>query len=148
MVSSKFRCLLPFAFLVLAVGCDSTPDGQLKVYPTSGKVLVNDQPAEGVKIVLYGNSADLQGTGTPAPYGVTNPQGEFVLTSYEYEDGSPAGEFKVTAIWPAPIPEGEDEEMYQPEDKLQEKYVSSETTPLTITVPKGGGELETIHLEN
>ena len=146
MKSFVSKCCIVITLFALATGCDDTPEGRLRVYSTSGSVTVDGQPAEGVKIVLIGNTPDIQGDGTAAPYGVTDADGKFVLTSFVRNDGSPAGEFKVTAFWASEIPEGVDEEMFEPTDRLGEKYVSADKTELTITVPEGGGELPTIAL--
>ena len=150
MSSVQVRCC-QFAILAVstavAIGCEQTPDGQLKVYRTSGKVLVNGQPAEGIKVVLYGATPDLQGPGTVAPYGQTDADGEFALTSYELNDGAPAGKFNVTAFWPEPIPAGADEEMYEPKDQLKDQYLDANKSGLKVSVPKGGGELPTFELK-
>ena len=133
--------------LLMLAGCASEDDGRMKVYPASGTVKVNGQPAEGAKVVLYGATPEMRGPGTIPPQGVTDANGVFRLTSYEPNDGSPAGKFNVTVRWPEPIPEGVDEEMYQPKDRLREKYADPETSGLTAEVPEGGGELPPFDLD-
>jgi hypothetical protein len=100
----------------------------------------------GAEVVLYGATPELIGPGTIPPEGVTDESGAFSLRSYEPDDGAPAGKFNVTIFWPEPIPEGADQEMFQPKDRLKEKYLDPETSGLTADVPVGGGELPTFAL--
>lgn len=135
-------------FAVLALGCNEAPEGRMQVYRTSGKVQIDGQPAVGVKVVLYGATPELQGPGTVAPYGVSDSDGEFELTSYDAGDGAPAGEFTVTAYWPEPIPEGADEEFYQPKDRLGGKYTDPIKSSLKVTIEEHSNELPTFDLES
>jgi hypothetical protein len=118
----------------------------MEVYPVTGKVTVGGQPAEGAEVVFYGATPDLQGPGTVAPAGTTDKDGVFQLRSYEPNDGAPAGKFNVTVFWPEPIPEGVDEEMYQPKDRLKQRYLNPEKSGLTAEVPVGGAELPPFEL--
>jgi hypothetical protein len=93
-----------------------------------------------------GATPDLKGPGTIPPVGTTDANGEFALTSYEPDDGAPAGKFQVTVFWPEPIPEGADEEMFQPKDRLKEKYLDPETSQLSAEIPVGGAELAPFEL--
>lgn len=134
--------------VVLVVsGCSETPDGRIPVYPTTGQITVNGQPAAGVRVVMYGATDDLKGQGTVAPYAETDESGKFSLTSYDRNDGAPAGKFTVTAFWPGEIPPDADQEMYEPKDQLKEKYIDPKKSGLEVTVPEGGGELPTIDLK-
>lgn len=135
-----------FCMALAVSGCDQG-EGRLRVYPVSGKVLVGGQSAAGAKVVFYPESPDLTGPGTPVPAGTTNANGEFQLRSYDPDDGAPAGQFKVTVIWPEPIPPNVDQEMYQPKDRLKGKYGMPERTTLTATVEEGGGELPPFELQ-
>lgn len=134
--------------LVCVLGCGKD-DGRVKVYPVTGKVLVDGQPAEGVTVVFYPTAAELKGPGMPVPAGTTDGNGEFRLRSFDPNDGAPEGEYKVTVFWPAPLPPGVDpyDEMYEPQDRLQGRYSNPDTTPLTATVPEGGGELPPFDLQ-
>lgn len=132
--------------MVCFSGCSSKDDGRLEVYPASGKVTVGGQPVEGAEVVFYGATPDLRGPGAVAPEGVTDGNGVFHLRSYEPDDGAPAGKFNVTIFWPEPIPKGVDEEMFQPKDRLKNRYIDPEKSGLTTQVPEGGGELHPFEL--
>jgi hypothetical protein len=147
MLRSSFLTLTVVVIGGLATGCDSTPEGRLRVYDAYGKVMVDGKPAEGAKVVLYGATPDLQGPGTVAPYGVVDANGQFELTSYDLNDGAPAGSYQVSIFWPEPIPAGADEEMYQPKDLLKDRYANPEKSGITAEVPEGGGELPLMELK-
>ncbi len=138
-------CAYTLAALVVA-GCSKSDDGRLEVYPVTGKVTVGGRPAEGAEVVLYGATPELKGPGTIPPEGTTDENGAFSLTSYEPNDGAPAGKFHVTIFWPEPIPEGADQEMFQPKDRLKQKYLNPDASGLTAEVPVGGGELPPFEL--
>jgi hypothetical protein len=131
------------AVMVSGCGSDVAP---VPLYEASGKVTVQGQPAEGAKVVFYPTSSALQGPRMPIPAGTTDATGTFHLQSYEPKDGAPAGEFKVTVIWPEPIPPNVDQEMYQPKDRLQGRYSDPQRTTITATIPEGGGELPPFEL--
>jgi hypothetical protein len=127
-------------------GCGGgTEDGRLAVQPASGKVTVAGQPAAGVFVVLY------PAPGTPAaqagvkPSGTTGEDGSFRLSTYEQNDGAPAGDYAVTMRWhradprsagrPA-IPFGR-----QPPDRFRGKYNNPQTTSWRVTIREGDNEL-------
>lgn len=118
----------------------------MKVYPTSGVVKVGGQPVEGAKVILFGATPEVTGPGTVPPQGETDENGAFQLTSYEPNDGAPAGTFKVTIFWPEPTPDNAGE-MFRPKDRLKGKYSDPESSGLTAEVPEGGGELPSFELK-
>jgi hypothetical protein len=118
----------------------------MKVYPVSGRVMVNGAPAAGARVVLYGATPELTGPGTIPPEGITDENGVFQLRSYEPEDGAPAGKFNVTVRWLEPVPEGVDPLEYKQKDRLKDRYSNPETSGLTVEIPEGGGELPPFEL--
>lgn len=142
----RFASLLSCAVVVAIAGC-SKDDGRIAVYPVSGKVLVNGQPAEGAKVVLYGATDALSGPGAPIPDGTTDAEGVFHLRSFDPADGAPAGQFKVSIEWPEPIPPNADQEFYRPKDRLQGRYQDPEKSGLVVTIEEGGGELAPFELK-
>jgi hypothetical protein len=147
LLRSDFACLLPLLAIAAVAGCSSSDDGRMQVYPVSGKVTVNGQPAEGAEVVFYGVTPELKGAGTVPPAATTDASGVFHLRSYDPADGAPAGKFNVTVFWPEPVPAGADQEMYQPKDRLKQRYLNPETSGLTAEVPVGGGELPPFELK-
>jgi hypothetical protein len=137
-----------FVGLLLAalVGCSKSDDGRIEVYPVTGRVTVNGEPAAGAEVVLYGTTPEFKGSNVAPPEGTTDENGEFQLRTYDPDDGAPAGKFNVSVIWPEPIPAGVDTEMYQPADRLKGKYTNPDASGLTVEVPVGGGTLPPIEL--
>lgn len=143
---NRFTALSCTATLLLSAGCSQTDDDRIAVFPVSGVITVEGKPAEGAEVVLYGDSPELSGKGTVIPSGTTDTEGRFVLRSYDPGDGAPAGTYRVSVHWPEPIPPGADEEMFEPKDRLNEKYLDPKTSEITLQVPEGGGELPPIEL--
>src|SRR5437016_1941611 len=76
------------------------------VFPVRGQVTVDGKPAAGATVFFYPVESDPDAI---APYGVTDANGSFTLTTYLTFDGAPAGEYVVTVRWPGP-PKGTDDE--------------------------------------
>jgi hypothetical protein len=128
-----------------SLGCGSD-DGRVDVYPVSGKVLVQDRPADGAEVVFYPMVAEADGVKMPGPAGTTDAGGVFHLRSYEALDGAPAGEFKVTVVWPAAPPPNASG-VFQLKDRLGGRYANPQTSKLTATVEPGGGEIPPFELQ-
>jgi hypothetical protein len=70
----------------------------------------------------------------------------FRLRSYSPDDGAPAGEFKVTVVWPAAPPPNATG-VFQLKDRLGGRYANPETSKLTARVEPGGGEIAPFELQ-
>ncbi len=95
-VQLALRITIAIAALAMA-GCG---DGKNlpKVYLVKGSVLVNGQPASDVQVVLNRTSTDKLSVPT-TPQAVTDAKGEFLITSYNSDDGAPEGDYVVTFEW-------------------------------------------------
>jgi hypothetical protein len=133
------------SWVVAASGCGDDGD-RIQVYPVEGKVLVNGQPAQGATVALYPTSSALAEARLPPPTGTVDANGEFRLTSYESNDGAPAGEFQVTIVWPEPPPPNP-VGVFEQKDRLRGRYANPQTSKLTATVEAGGGELPPFELQ-
>ncbi len=138
--SIGLSCLLFGCF-----GC-GPDDGRVEVFPVHGQVLVNGRPAEGARIVFYPTAEPVPGQKVPTPSATTDANGEYQLDSYEAEDGAPAGDFKVTVVWPEPPPPNASG-IFDLKDQLSGRYSNSDTTPLSATVEDGGGEIAPFELK-
>lgn len=121
-------------------------NGRVKVYPSQGKVLVHGAPAEGATVIFY-PAGTAPTPGAPAPQGTTDSQGVFKLSAYAPGDGAPEGEFKVSIIWPAPLPPGVRESAEGSKDRLGGRYSDPQKSQLTAKVEKGGGEIPPFDLK-
>ena len=131
--------------LVAALGCGAEGDG-VKVYPVSGKVLVNGQPAEGATVTFYSTNDELREHKLPPPTATVDANGEFRLSSYEPDDGAPVGEFQVTVVWPEPVPPNA-VGVFDQKDRLRGRYANPQISKLTARVDPGGGELPPFELQ-
>jgi hypothetical protein len=119
-------------------GCDG--DDRPELYPLVGTVAVDGQPAHGAIVTLHSNQP--QPFGAPKPFGRSDAEGRFQLTTYETSDGVPAGDYRVTVIWP------ENPEARGPSpDRLGGRYASAESTPLTVAISEGMTDLPPLELE-
>jgi hypothetical protein len=139
--------LLAIVFVTLATipACGKT-SGRTKVYPAQGKVLVRGTPAGGATVVFY-PAGEAKTPGVPAPQGTTDSQGVFKLSSYEAGDGAPEGEYKVSIIWPEPLPPNVRESAEGPKDRLGSRYSDPQKSKLAAKVEKGAGEIPPFELQ-
>ena len=109
--------------------------------PFAGKVLLPDgRPAELALVVFHRvgeTSAD-----DPKPHGKVGADGTYKLTTYDADDGAPAGDYRVTVeLWLA----GRGDE--PPANRLNAKYAKPESSGLTAAVGTGPAEIKTIELK-
>jgi hypothetical protein len=90
---------------VLAAGC-SGGDGRVAVYPVQGKVTVGGEAPSGALVVLYpvpgASKTDIR------PSARVGRDGSFKVTTYEADDGAPAGEYTATIQWNKLVKKGGD----------------------------------------
>lgn len=137
----RVRRLVLFLFAIAVCGLPACQPGtgRKPTFPVTGKVLLNGKPAEHATVVLHPTSA---GPDEPRPHGTVGPDGSFKLTTYEPDDGAPAGDFRVTVeLWLAGRPEE------GPTSRLPAKYAKPDTSGLTVTVNAGPTELKPIELK-
>jgi len=128
---------LGFASLAVVSGCgDDRPD----LYPISGRVTVDGTPARGAYVTLHPEKR--QPLGTPKPFGRADAAGQFELTTYSTADGVPAGDYRVTVVWP----ENPDARGPSP-DRLSGHYANPSGTSLSVTIQEGMTELAPFRLE-
>lgn len=120
-------------------------------FPVRGKVLYYNQPAQHATVIFHpqGGSEEVQKL---RPHGTVDAEGNFTLTTYDPDDGAPAGDYKVTVIWPGESPEdaldAEDpEHVPSGPDRLQGRYKDPEASSLSATVTEGTNELEPFQLQ-
>lgn len=121
------------ALAAFAAGC-----GQPSLSPcgVSGKVLVNDRPAEGVYVAIHPvGGAPGQGVGS----GRTDKGGAFSLTV-----GQP-GEYTITAFWPKVTVEGV--ETVEGEDAFKGRFRDPQRPVTKATIRAGDNPLPPIALK-
>jgi hypothetical protein len=123
--------LLPIAVAACALACSSC--GSPGLYPVTGKVLVNGEPAVGatVTFVRKGSADPLK---EPTPQGVVGEDGTFTLSG-PGGDGAPPGEYVALIEWKegAGTKRGRAPALNAP-DRLKKKYLDPNKPLLTVTV--------------
>jgi hypothetical protein len=133
-------CLL-VACALLALGCGGPK--RKPVFTTEGKILqANGSPAVNVTVFLHPPASDPDPL---RPLGVTDESGTFKLTTYDANDGAPAGEYVVTLMY-----EPLDSPLFRKKVKkpdIPAAYTKPDTSPLRAKVEaRPGNVLEPIKL--
>lgn len=128
--------------LVLAVwvmaGCTGRESKRVKVYPVRGSVFFNGMPAAGAVVRVHGAGGEVLSRG------VVQKDGAFSLTTYEAEDGVPAGHYRVSVYWRRPVAEGERDGP----SLIPERYSRPESSGLEVEIKPGGDNaLSPFHLK-
>ena len=150
-VFCRLRIFSPVILVLVLVFGASCNSSDVPVYPVRGQVVVDGKPAELASVVFHpvGGSEEVQKL---RPRATTGPDGYFSLMTFWHDDGAPAGQYKVTIVWPGPPPDL-DSDAYHPEelssrpDVLGGRYQDPETSGLQATVTKGKNELPSFVLE-
>ncbi len=138
-MTPRFALLLAAGFVLMPLGCRDDK-GRKLTFPVTGRVTLDAKPAEHAMVVFH----PLAGTGLDAvkPRGTVKPDGTFTLTTYDGDDGAPAGEYTVTVeLWLAGNRDGD-----SPSNRLNVKFARPETSGLTATVLPGPTTLDPISL--
>lgn len=136
--------LILLALITLAAsGCEGWTEDEWTqkrkpVVPVKGIVIYQGVPLSGAKVILHSTTEKL------SAYSSTNELGEFILTTYEDQDGAVPGDAVLT------VTKMETQETPHPEDpnlgpiEVQEiwhtpkVYADPQTSPLKVTIPAGG----------
>ncbi len=127
-----FARLLPFAVAACAFACSSCGSSS-GLYPVTGKVLFNGEPAVGATVAfLRKDSADPFKDSTPQ--GIVEEDGTFTLAGSAGEGAAP-GEYVVLVEWKegAGSQRGRAPALNAP-DRLKKKYLDPKQPLLTATV--------------
>ncbi len=136
----KHFLLLLLAVVGLGLTSCSKSDDRVPTVAASGKVLLPDgKPAEHALVVFHplGNSVS-----ATKPRGKVGADGSYKLTTYDTDDGAPAGEYRVTVEL---LLAGRGDA--PPSNRLNAKYSKPETSDLIATVGTGPTELKLIELK-
>lgn len=150
-VRSGSRCcqpprLAPSGLLVVALfavaGCGGTKPrvGDLPVHPVHGSVEYLGEPLEAATVTLIPVDQTRKQASTQ---GITDEAGEFVLSTYNVNDGAPAGTFYVTVSC-----ENKNGKRVAGEfpELLPERYQSPLGSGLKVTIEDGDNELDVFKL--
>ncbi len=125
--------------MLLQTGCER--EERQPVYPVVGHLQIDGKAAEHATVILHPVHDN-----TPAvvkPRGKVAKDGSFQLTTYEANDGAPAGEYYVTfELWLAIGRDGD-----APVNRLPSKLAKPETSGHKVTIQSSPNTLEPFHLK-
>ena len=125
---------------LLGLGCAGN-EGRAPVYPVTGQVKVANEIPEGALVVLYPSgpsNADLR------PSGKVKQDGSFTLTTYDADDGAPAGDYVATIQWNKTIKRGN--EYAAGPNVVPPAYATQDKSPWKIHVAAGATTLEPLNI--
>jgi hypothetical protein len=123
-----------------AIGC-SQPRSLSTV---EGKVLVKQEPAEGVLVTFHRKGADAVTTVNPSA--LTDKDGAFSLATGT-EKGAPAGEYAVTFFWPKDVKARNPLEGTDTKDGFAGQYVDATRSTFKVEIKPGPNKLEPFNLK-
>jgi serine/threonine-protein phosphatase CPPED1 len=108
------------------------------LFAVRGKVSLDGAPIADALVALYSVNPKGAKKLTRVCDALTEPDGTFVMSTYEASDGAPAGTYVVTVKHSAPP----DDEKARPNvNPLPERYTTASTSPLRVEVVEGPNEL-------
>jgi hypothetical protein len=142
--------ILLLLFALAGLSCSGSASGKA-LFPVAGQVLLDEQPVPSALVVLH--PLGTWEPGTNRPYGQTDTEGRFKVTTLRPDDGAPAGEYKVAILEVAT--EGEQGKGQQDEGrrdpkrlkKLPAKYANPETSGLRVQIREGSNQLDPFRLK-
>src|SRR5262245_24393263 len=134
--------LLQAALVFVASGCGPR---QKSVFPVGGKVVAGTEkkPAKGAMVILTPVAGDAKDP--TRSFGTVGDDGSFAITTYNANDGAPAGDYVITLTW-MPARKSVFEE--DGEDRLKGAFADATKSKLRYTVQavKTGNEIPLIEL--
>lgn len=131
----SFARLLLLPLVTLWCGC-SSGESRPEVYPATGRLTINEQPAAGALISLHpvdGQDFDARGS---RPWATVQADGSFALSTYGEADGAPVGEYAVSVIW------AEDPNAVDPGDRLGGRFANPRQSQWRVQIGEGPNTLE------
>lgn len=127
----RLASLLVLVTVALATASCGGGPKRKPTFPTEGKLLLSGKAYGGVTVFLY--STDPAETEPTRPFGVTNPDGTFTLTTSAQGDGAPEGEYAVTLLYePLDSPLMRAKGPKPP--PIDRKFADPKTSPLRVKI--------------
>lgn len=128
--------------LGVATGCGDGGPKRLKVHPVSGKITLDSAPLPNAMVVLH--PKDKSNPLAIAARAQTDAEGNFKVSTYDVNDGAPAGDYAVTVLF-YKATETADGIVPGP-NLLSPAIATPETTDIQVTVAEGPNELKPIEV--
>ncbi len=105
--------------------------------------MFDGRPLTGAFVVLHPKGST-DGKPAPRPHAQAAADGSFTLTSYESNDGAPAGDYTLTVEYRALVNRGGD--VTAGPNVLPPKYSRAETSPVAVQIAAGRNILPEIQI--
>jgi hypothetical protein len=128
--------------VVLPASCSKKPERK-PLFAVTGKLVDGDKPA--ARAVVFFRARGAAGPGVLLPVGKVAADGVFHASTYLANDGAPAGEYVLTAIWPK-IPKDAPADWDEGPDQLAGRCSDPKTSPWHIRVEEKANDLGTLDL--
>jgi hypothetical protein len=140
----RMKLGLALTGLMVFAGCG---EKGIARYPVNGSVNIDNKPVEGAMVIFcpVGGSEQVQKT---RPFGFTEGDGKFELTTVKKGDGAPAGDYKVLVQWPAKSSANDNNSRSTGGDRLQGRYMNLEKSQITLTVKQGSNDVPPFELKS
>jgi hypothetical protein len=140
----RWSLLIGLPLFVGLAGCGSSQNGdRLPVFPASGKLVYDGRPLDGAFVVLHPKGA-ANGRAAPRPHAQASADGSFTLTSYESNDGAPAGDYTMTVELRSLVKHGGD--VTAGPNTLPAKYSRVDTSPVAVQIAEGTNQLPEVQI--
>ncbi|PQO43071.1 hypothetical protein [Blastopirellula marina] len=132
---------LSLALLGWTLGCSSKEEWHTDLVPAVGSVTVNGEIPVGAIINLHPVKGPVDKRAS-RPSALVAEDGTYTLTTYEYGDGAPPGDYSFTILWP------QDPKMggLSP-DRLGRVYATPTVSKLVVTIPSDGSPIEPVAID-
>ncbi|WP_337176084.1 hypothetical protein [Paludisphaera sp.] len=135
------RAALAMVAAAGALGCsEAGADLKVPVFPVTGKVTFEGEPAAGAFVVFHPRTPPREGDTPSSPRATVQPDGSFALTTSTEGDGAPAGDYAVTVQWMKPVKQGKD--LVPGPNVVPKAYAEASSTPLTASIRESDNALE------
>jgi hypothetical protein len=128
---SNSRAATPLLAIISLISANGCGDRELATYPVTGTVKVDSKPAASA-VVTFCPTTGPEELLRLRPRGATGAGGRYQLTTFDQDDGAPAGDYKVIIQWPAR--KSGDQNIGSGPDRLRGRYMNLERSQFTVKV--------------
>lgn len=134
-LASRLIGRMCLAGCVVALSSCGKAAGQREVFPTTGELFIQGEPAEGATVAFHPTTGSIDEWPQGYPHAKVEAGGKFSMSTYGDKDGCPPGTYRVVVFWKQSPPEGEDvDEEAETVDRLGGRYASAESSQAEVTV--------------
>ena len=140
--TARARTVAALARVTAIIGCGEAKPERVAVYPAAGSITVKGQPAPGAFVTLHPKSGATKDA--PTPRASVDPDGSFMISTFDGGDGAPEGEYVVTVRWYKLVKHGVD--VVAGPNVIPPQYTRPESSGLTVRIAAGENSLPPIKL--